>query len=455
MTNNQSDVLYTCLHPKEVYNKYTGKKIVVNCGKCFSCKLRRITRWVSPLIREASCHKYVYFVTLTYSDNFLPTVNIYDYEVDIKYLAQFNYYKDLSKRYISFCHGNLPVHQIADVQKFIKRLRENIFRAYGLRNALRYFFSSDYGSTTFRPHYHGLLFFDDRRINNKIQSLVADAWSLYDSVSNKQIAIGFIKCEPAFAAAKYVSAYINLTDDRPVIYEFRDFRTKSVHSNNPPIGSIRGFLETPSEIIRKGLNQVTVYDPATFSWHKTALSSSLVYRFFPKIPTFMSLVPSERGRIYKYFIETLDLDPFARLGRIKEIMLVDSFLRDYITLGQKNLTTQQIDDKINRVYYCVYRLVNNCLLFNLSLSEYDSYIYQYYSLLQSSALKKQLNYEVLYSSSNPSLKPLYDVLNLDVSPSSIQEDYFLLQQKKYNKLIKRKLDNAYLERYPQYKQFHK
>lgn len=110
---------------------------VVPCGKCPACKANERQEWVFRLKQEAKICPYSLFVTLTYDDEHVPEgLNV-------------------NKR---------------DIQLFLKRLRKN-FSA----GELRYYIVSEYGDHTFRPHYHGLFFFQHPPQNERI---------LYDTISN-------------------------------------------------------------------------------------------------------------------------------------------------------------------------------------------------------------------------------------------------------------------------------
>lgn len=78
------------------------------------------------LHHEASLHEAKSFLTLTYSDEWLPD----DYSLNPKTL-----------------------------QDFMKRLRIKVARAKGVK--LRFFACGEYGDTTQRPHYHVILFGED------------------------------------------------------------------------------------------------------------------------------------------------------------------------------------------------------------------------------------------------------------------------------------------------------
>jgi len=105
-------------------HKSTGLVMRLPCGRCIGCRLERSRQWALRCMHEASQHEDSCFVTLTYSDEFLPE------------------------------NGSLCLR---DMTLWLKRLRKS--------GRFRYFYCAEYGETRLRPHYHALLFgrdFPDR-----------------------------------------------------------------------------------------------------------------------------------------------------------------------------------------------------------------------------------------------------------------------------------------------------
>lgn len=108
--------------------------VPVPCGKCDGCRLDRSKRWADRMLLEFDKPagdlppKSALFVTLTYDDPHLPVMTTTD-----------------NQR-----RGTL---RLDDVQHYIKRLRK-----WFAPRKLRYFLCGEYGDTTFRPHYHAILF---------------------------------------------------------------------------------------------------------------------------------------------------------------------------------------------------------------------------------------------------------------------------------------------------------
>ena len=72
----QNKLLTRCLNPRTVVNRYTQEPVVVSCGHCPSCVLRRSGIQTNLLTSYSAQFRYVYFVTLTYAPRFLPTLEV-------------------------------------------------------------------------------------------------------------------------------------------------------------------------------------------------------------------------------------------------------------------------------------------------------------------------------------------------------------------------------------------
>lgn len=107
-----------CAHRIPIMTKM-GLTYEVPCGQCIQCRVNRSAQWTERLMREYANQDYKgSFVTLTYSDEFLP--------------------RDSSLHKDHF-------------QKFMKRLRRD------LDTPIKYFSCGEYGDKSFRPHYHAII----------------------------------------------------------------------------------------------------------------------------------------------------------------------------------------------------------------------------------------------------------------------------------------------------------
>ncbi len=143
-----------------------GVPMEVGCGQCIGCRLDRSREWAIRCVHEAQLYSENCFLTLTYSDEFLPA----DCSLD--------------KRHF---------------QRFMKRLRR---RFDGQR--IRYFYCGEYGELLHRPHYHACLFnfdFPDKvPVNDDLHrsEILESIWSF------GFCSIGAVTFESAAYVARYV-----------------------------------------------------------------------------------------------------------------------------------------------------------------------------------------------------------------------------------------------------------
>lgn len=121
----------------DYYGNPVYDAIEIPCGRCIGCRLAYSRQWADRCMLELIYHEESWFVTLTYNDEHLPISHPVDLETG-EVLEHINN-ATLNKR---------------DVQLFLKRLRKN----YQHDNHLMYFCAGEYGSTTYRPHYHLIIF---------------------------------------------------------------------------------------------------------------------------------------------------------------------------------------------------------------------------------------------------------------------------------------------------------
>lgn len=267
----QNKLVTRCQHPRTVVNKYTHEPVVVPCGHCPSCVLRRSAIQTNLLTTYSAQFRYIYFVTLTYAPCFLPTLevsvveactddiadvpcvpNINDLDADDPNTYLFGFrsvprsasvklknstvervFKDPEIRFsypmkpkdllyiLGKINHNVPnrIPYVCnrDLDLFLKRLR-----SYYPDEKLRYYAVSEYGPTSFRPHWHLLLFSNSERFSQTVCENVSKAWS-------------YGRCDASLSrgfAAPYVASYVNSFVALPDFYTQmpKVVRPKSFHS---------------------------------------------------------------------------------------------------------------------------------------------------------------------------------------------------------------------------------
>lgn len=142
----------SCYHPITAYNiALSGDKmelvfslskalehgpprpLSLPCRRCIGCRLDYSRQWANRCMLELPYHDSSFFLTLTYDDEHLPR----SYSCDPSTGEVISPSAPLVKR---------------DLQLFFKRLRKNTGQK------IRYMACGEYGDTSFRPHYHAIVF---------------------------------------------------------------------------------------------------------------------------------------------------------------------------------------------------------------------------------------------------------------------------------------------------------
>lgn len=267
----QNKLVTRCQHPRTVVNKYTHEPVVVSCGSCPSCILRRSGIQTNLLTTYSAQFRYVYFVTLTYAPRFLPTLEVSVIETCTDDIADVSVVPDINDLDASdpntYLFGFRSVPRSASVKlksstvertfkdpkvqfsypmkpnellSILEKIKHNVpnripyvcnrdldlflkrLRSYYPDEKLRYYAVSEYGPTSFRPHWHLLLFSNSERFSKTVCENVSKAWS-------------YGRCDATLSrgfAAPYVASYVNSFVALPDFYTQmpKVVRPKSFHS---------------------------------------------------------------------------------------------------------------------------------------------------------------------------------------------------------------------------------
>lgn len=212
---------------------------LVPCGTCVGCTISKSKDWANRCMLELLYHESSYFLTLTYNDAHIPK----SFYVD-EYTGEVFEPATLLKK---------------DFQDFMKRLRKRFSNC-----ELRFFMCGEYGSKTFRPHYHAIIF--GLKLNDLVyykrsdngdayytsQSL-QDTWSIYNRKTGEyeplgHVVVGKVTWETCAYTARYVmkkSDGVNkkFYSDMHISPEF------TLQSRKPGIG-FRYFYEHAEDIYK-------------------------------------------------------------------------------------------------------------------------------------------------------------------------------------------------------------
>lgn len=165
-----------CISPIRIRHPTNNNEFLdVPCGKCLECNRKRINDLTFRLIEQMKESVTAYFFTLTYDNDNLPYML---YDVLGYYLGKsrisslplcYNKIDDIKGDLSLRVKEILPCFNKPDVQQLIQALRDDYRRYLKLKgykkdeikskvSKIKYFITSEYGDTTLRPHYHGVIF---------------------------------------------------------------------------------------------------------------------------------------------------------------------------------------------------------------------------------------------------------------------------------------------------------
>lgn len=367
-----------CQDVKRVINPYTREVVFAPCRKCISCLNKKTNAWVGRVANECKKHTYSAFITLTYANEHLPLFQpeCINANGEMEWLS--NRPDDdniLVGNYDFIPIQNSDVEAIPyccrqDVVKFMKRLRSNIHYYLFKHNIktnerLRYFFVSEYGPKTLRPHYHAIIWFDSPELANIMQTMLLKSWSYgrtdYQLVNS--------------TAPQYVAKYVAGNSHLPEVLCDVSTRTFHLQSQAPSIGYQDGDFETFEKEVIDGTYGHYEYDVTSQSSVYVQPPRTLENRIIPKCRAFSTLTHYEKLRIYAY---TYDL--------VKQYG-VDCL--DYWELSRNHFESP-VD--LHASYAC-FRF---CCKYRTTPEIYLSYLDRYYYNKEMAMLRWQYEYQEYY-----------------------------------------------------------
>lgn len=247
---------------------------------------------------------------------------------------------------IDECRNEVLVLNPYDQNLFFKRLRKLIAEKYDEK--ICYYLVSEYGGRTYRPHWHGLLFFNSDELTSSICELVSKSWSY-----------GRTDCSLSRgSAAGYVASYINSFVDLPDFFNrHKEIKPRSYHSKGLSVNKLFRQSSDISELQEVASSCFDGFSiPINGEYVTVKPSRSYEHTVFPRIsnPVFSN----------PYSCVDLFFGAFTASNRL---------IRDgYISIDE-NLSTFSLAKRYARFYYDVksgYR----------TASRYDFLIFNYIRL---------------------------------------------------------------------------
>lgn len=185
---------------------------------------------------------------------------------------------DFARRCVVFpsideCRNEVLVLNPYDQNLFFKRLRKLIAEKYDEK--ICYYLVSEYGGRTYRPHWHGILFFNSDALTSSICELVSKSWSY-----------GRTDCSLSRgSAAGYVASYINSFVDLPDFFNrHKEIRPRSYHSKGLSVNQLFRESADISEIQEVTASCFDGFSvPINGEYVTVKPSRSYEYTVFPRI----------------------------------------------------------------------------------------------------------------------------------------------------------------------------
>lgn len=296
----KSPTLDGCFSPITVY--HNGDRYLVPCGKCDACRLSNANSWSFRVGDEILHSPYTIWFTLTYDNKYVPKLKFSpadfgmlsytsDNSANIRYNTVVDVQREdnitgvVSPSAVVYPIQNyksdglfVPYCSKRDIQLFLKLLRKYVYERFNDYNTLRYYIISEYGPTTLRPHYHGLLFLDRKEVAEYCQSYALyQSWQMCDKTLFNQYC-KFI----SGGVEQYVTQYVTGNTRLPPFYQDKCIRPFRLASKAPSIG-YRQFAT--KEVFARLVGRYYEYDKAVSNVDQTyvfAYPKNFMLRLYPK-----------------------------------------------------------------------------------------------------------------------------------------------------------------------------
>lgn len=427
-----------CTNKKWIINKYTGHSIFVKCGHCPACQQEKAMRRRAKLKYSLKDGCTILFVTLTYSNNYVPFIKRQDLvkgvnplpvyrsetacftkdsfkgsEVSLKRVHKevelfrfnafphFDYLPDFDENgsplgtYHIEYHDevfNIPdcknkpncisIAYFKDVQNFIKNLRIYSQRKLGIEKPFQSFQVCELGPTTFRAHFH-LLLFIEKRYETWFRQAVCRCWPYADYGRT----YGNIK--EALNAETYVSSYVNRGTKFPSFLALKEIRPRCSFSQGMGLACDAFTLPRLLSAIRERdlrFNKQVIIQGQT-SVCRVRIPDYALNRYFPKVKGY-SLLSLDSTRVNN---EDFIAEPFRFSNFVTDVYLssnncsLDYSWEDYDKI-QRDLSrcrlrfkrdyyryfNEWVDDDFYAWWYCQAYLARNMTTLKVWYEQQDS-----------------------------------------------------------------------------------
>lgn len=393
---------YKCLHPRRV--EVNGDYINVPCGRCEACTVSKAMRRKSLIDMESTDYKYCMFVTLTYSDENVPTMQLIrddsmyvSYFVDSTrrkgfhspvgedeplFVLSYNDFfpspsnlRKLSNK-IHRPQGEFMYLYYKDCQDFIKRLRRkinyHIDKNNETENKIKYFYVGEYTPLHFRPHFHCLFFFNSDSVYRSFPDLVSSCWTF--GINRTELSKG--------GCSSYVSSYINGFASVPSIYAQSPIAQKSLHS-----------IRFGEQLYKDQYEEIGRIDDSMFARKcgdefglrgEFSAPLSLERRLYPKCQRFVHLNKGELFLSYCSYSFAVEQYKYIKNPPSTIVEYAKTLCEDFNSPLTRDLRVLYGDDlyydaeKLSRILRVSAQFLKNCELYDITPIDYVDAICCYY-----------------------------------------------------------------------------
>lgn len=452
-----------CTHKKKIINKYTGKSLYVDCGHCHTCQQKKADSHLSRILNfERDQNYFRIFVTLNYCNEALPYIDLNDScntssELHVYRLCRIRYHHPkghASRRVVTpgpYHLGVVPVSEYnrkegvnsditgcrkptrfplnsavgvlwtPDFSLFIRKLRQYLKYNYKLdvNGQLYYYKIGEYGPTTFRPHFHAILYFpfEWSKYYVQIRRAIVASWPF---ASSRQISenIGI-----ASSGQRYVSQYCV----RPSEY--------------PPFLSLRKICQKPSFTRGYGYNE-KYFSSSKIKASIERRDFSYSYSYLGKDGIlYRNVVPLPQYIVRRYFPRIKGLYLLSNTALLCVLQRPSALSEYSALLGYSD--SKEVQTYIRRLETARFRLqvssYDYSRLYLQTLSSYNSYLLRYsHSLCDDLSQYYDNPSEIdYYRHTNKSFDVSFQLASFDCNlyPSRIIDDISV--EKKYQDFLKR------------------
>lgn len=418
----------SCLHPQRIRNRFTNEMVTVPCGKCEACCQNHANRMIQRLNMERLSWKYCVFVTLTFDNDHLPILKVADKNLlidsdpkrvhpikGVKIVPVLESLEKIHRKndhdlgityaYSELCtakFGGIPYLSSVVAQRFIKRLRINLIRQYAKQTifqektvpSFRYFLCGEYGPTTYRPHYHLLLFFNSEYFAAHVQEFVRVAWKFGYTDSS------FVtECN-----SSYVAGYVNSTANLPAILQVLEIRPFSLFSKHPALGTLAFSEETlKSQFLSCDVTQCLLSTTAKLPC-SVPLWRTFENSLYPKLPYYDRF--DDRTRKLLYLVCSLKKFQYSDQTFQCFVNIVNGSKLEYIQkyIDVMNDTDGNLLDKYYRWFSVSLRVLKQSDIFDITPSKYVDTIFRFFNTKEYEILKSQYVFQENYSKNHDILQ---------------------------------------------------